>query len=280
MKSGSGDALESINTRQGQSQEDSSLMNHFPQIPALEASRSLRKAVVALMFLLPAILTAQEVIYTAPGIISVGGVPPIYNGKYVIQKTDFGFMWLDTTSLQPGLVQGEAKCGVGQPASDTNIYVIGDCNGTTNVVTGDNLVVAGQFSGQCGVALQGCNGGRVNGTGQFYFRLGTFEYLGQDLGTAFTPSTATADLQGRTWKVVEGAEPGGYRSAVAFVGGTPAMWVAVGPSGSDVSLDDGKTWAPMSATGFHATAFAGPGIGWAVGEEGRIARFIEGGRAR
>ena len=38
-------------------------------------------------------LSAQQVAYTAPGTISLTGVPMIYNGQYAIQKTDFGFLF-------------------------------------------------------------------------------------------------------------------------------------------------------------------------------------------
>jgi len=144
---------------------------------------------------------AQTVTVTTPGIVSLTGVPPIYNDKYVIQKTDFGFLWLDTAALQGGLVQVEAKCGTGQPAAVTGLYVLGDCNGITNVSSSGSTVLARQFSGQCGAASDGCGGPRDpdGGTGMFAFRLGTWEYLGRTT-TDIPDSTQTADLQGRTWK--------------------------------------------------------------------------------
>jgi hypothetical protein len=50
--------------------------------------------------------------------------------------------------------------------------------------------------------------------------------------------------------------------------------VAVGPTGTDVSIDGGETWQRLGDRGFDAVAFAaGPDAGWAVGEGGRIARF-------
>jgi hypothetical protein len=147
-------------------------------------------------------LSAQEVPYTAPGTISLTGVPMIYNGHYAIQKTDFGFLWLDTATLAPGMVQVEAKCGVGQPASVTGLYVLGDCNGIGNVSSSGNTVLARQYSGQCGAATDGCGGPRDEdgGTGMFAFRLGTWEYLGRTT-TDIPDSTQTADLLGRTWIV-------------------------------------------------------------------------------
>ncbi|HKF45160.1 MAG TPA: S-layer homology domain-containing protein [Thermoanaerobaculia bacterium] len=154
---------------------------------------------VAALLLGAAVARGQEVAYTSPGIISITGVPMIYNGKYAIQKTDFGFLWLDTQALLPGIVQVEAKCGLGQPYPATGIFVLGDCNGITSVSSSGDVVVGRQYSGQCGAATQTCGGGRVDGTGVFGFRLGTWEYLGN--WTDIPDSTQTADLQGRTWLV-------------------------------------------------------------------------------
>jgi photosystem II stability/assembly factor-like uncharacterized protein len=80
---------------------------------------------------------------------------------------------------------------------------------------------------------------------------------------------------GRTWTAVEGSKLPGYRSCVVFVPGTavPAL-VAVGPTGSDYSIDLGKKWMSLDKTGYHSVSFAGPAdAGWAVGEDGLIARF-------
>jgi photosystem II stability/assembly factor-like uncharacterized protein len=80
---------------------------------------------------------------------------------------------------------------------------------------------------------------------------------------------------GRNWARAKGAQPGGYRSAVAFVPAGPApRLVAVGPTGTDISMDAGENWQRLGAMGFHAVGFAGtPPGGWAVGEDGRIAKI-------
>lgn len=82
---------------------------------------------------------------------------------------------------------------------------------------------------------------------------------------------------GRTWQAVTAARPGGYREAVAFVPGTtPPMAVTVGPTGSDYSLDLGRTWTPIDGTpvGLHALGFAKRGrTGWAVGRDGLVAKL-------
>jgi photosystem II stability/assembly factor-like uncharacterized protein len=85
-------------------------------------------------------------------------------------------------------------------------------------------------------------------------------------------NVATTNDGGRTWKLVKGPLPGGFRSAVAYAPGASTL-VTVGPSGSDFSLDGGASWAPISGAGYHAVSFARSGAGWAVGEGGRIAKF-------
>ena len=48
--------------------------------------------------------------------------------------------------------------------------------------------------------------------------------------------------------------------------------VAVGPTGADRSQDGGETWTSSATRGSMPSARRG-GAGWAVGEDGRIARF-------
>jgi photosystem II stability/assembly factor-like uncharacterized protein len=74
---------------------------------------------------------------------------------------------------------------------------------------------------------------------------------------------------GSKW-TVPSAGPGGYRSAVARVGD---RWIAVGTSGSDVSIDDGRTWRGFDDGAFNALGVSGNTC-WAVGPNGRIARLL------
>ncbi len=77
--------------------------------------------------------------------------------------------------------------------------------------------------------------------------------------------------------------PGGYRSAVGILDGTAtveepdhAIWITVGPNGSDFSRDNGRTWqliehAPKDAPkGGEWNALSLP---WAVGPHGRIGKL-------
>lgn len=85
-------------------------------------------------------------------------------------------------------------------------------------------------------------------------------------------AAATSD-GGVTWTAVKGL--GGFRSVVAHVPGSRASWIAVGPSGADLSDDDGRTWRPIEGSGYHAFSFARDGkSGWGVGERGAIGKLI------
>lgn len=75
---------------------------------------------------------------------------------------------------------------------------------------------------------------------------------------------------GKTWKPVENPLP--FRSGVARA---KDRWVAVGTSGSDVSVDDGATWKPLDREKYNSVAFTASGDGWAVGPKGRIAKFVK-----
>ena len=86
---------------------------------------------------------------------------------------------------------------------------------------------------------------------------------------------ATTEDGGRTWSLPTGRGPSGYRSAVAFAPKLgPMAFVAVGPSGADVSLDDGRTWSPIGRDGFHALAASPDGPLCASGDDGKVARLV------
>jgi photosystem II stability/assembly factor-like uncharacterized protein len=92
--------------------------------------------------------------------------------------------------------------------------------------------------------------------------------------------TAAWTDDGLTWHPADPG-PGGYRSAVAFLPSTsslPAVAVAVGPGGSDVSLDAGHHWASFGAGGYDTVDCATDGACWAAGEQGRVARLLVQGR--
>jgi len=92
-------------------------------------------------------------------------------------------------------------------------------------------------------------------------------------------NAAFTDDAGVSWHAGIGLT--GFRSAVTHGPGEQGpLWIALGPSGADVSPDDGRTWSRLPAPGCHAFALVrGTTTGFCVGEQGRIARF-EAGRAQ
>lgn len=262
-------------------------MNPFSRIGSIGRPRSRWTPLAGLMFLLPVFAAAQTVLYTANGLVSVTGGPPVYNGKYVLKQSDFGFFWLDTETLSPGHVQAESKCGGFQPPSDSELYVIGDCNGITNISSSGNLVLVRQFSGQCGATIRGCNGPRDDGHSRFTFRLGTFEYLG-DLGE-IPDSTQTTDPQGRTWAIqpVDGTGlrfvwtatgvPNSPPVAAAFATNLSAGGRADKTNyyGDRWQLQDTSTSGPTSVTwDFNYTGFFAPDESGTEAAEGVVTGYF------
>ena len=87
--------------------------------------------------------------------------------------------------------------------------------------------------------------------------------------------TRTAD-GGRTWQPAPVSMSGFFSAVVAVPATAPApvtRLVAVGPTGTAVSVDRGLTWQKVDTTPLNAVAFSHPGTGWAVGPKGTIVRF-------
>jgi photosystem II stability/assembly factor-like uncharacterized protein len=93
--------------------------------------------------------------------------------------------------------------------------------------------------------------------------------------TASQNNAAYTGDGGKTWFAVSGQPPAGFRECAVYV---PLMGdsfvITVGPSGSDVSINGGKTWRPFSNQGYHSVSLAPrSGVLFAVGAEGKIARL-------
>lgn len=81
-------------------------------------------------------------------------------------------------------------------------------------------------------------------------------------------NAAWTDDGGDTWHR-PGVAPRGYRSGVTWIPGTDTL-VCVGPTGTDVSTDAGRTWRPSGDDGYHGVR-AVAGGGYASGGAGRLA---------
>lgn len=90
-----------------------------------------------------------------------------------------------------------------------------------------------------------------------------------------TKTAAYSLNDGETW-LPAASQPRGYRSSVAF-DVAARTWIATGPTGTDISRDNGRTWQPLTPTGNDAAdadrnwnALSMPFV---VGPKGRIGKL-------
>lgn len=122
----------------------------------------------------------------------------------------------------------------------------------------DTPIVAGtESAGIFSIAFRDRDHGMIVG--------GDYKKDNETIATA----AVTAD-GGKTWTLTGQSLP--YRSGVAWA---KDRWVAVGPSGSDVSWDQGATWKRLDRENYNSVAFVSTGDGWAVGPGGRIVKFVK-----
>ncbi|MFD6492161.1 oxidoreductase [Streptomyces sp. NPDC060188] len=88
-----------------------------------------------------------------------------------------------------------------------------------------------------------------------------------------SPRAAAVTAEGgRTWTTA-GRPPPAYRSGVAWLPHSRTSALAVGPTGTDLTTDGGRSWRTLD-TGSYDTVDCTPDLGcWASGEKGRVARL-------
>ena len=85
---------------------------------------------------------------------------------------------------------------------------------------------------------------------------------------------ATTTNAGKTWTArTSPALATGIWGGVFVPGASKPTVVAVGPTGSVYSTDNGATWTPIDALNYWSVGFASPRAGWAVGTQGRITKL-------
>ena len=193
------------------------------------------------------------------------------DGQFVVFTTADGRKWSRVPADRlPAAFEGEGAFA----ASGTNVAVSGRDRvwiGTTagrvlrSIDGGRSWSIAStsihtdKSAGIFSVAFRNASNGIVVG--------GDFEKLDE----AEDNAAVTTD-GGVTWTLVKGLT--GYRSVVAWVRGGRGPALAAGPSGADMSLDNGRTWARVETYGFDTVSFApGTSTGWAAGDKGRIAKL-------
>ena len=100
---------------------------------------------------------------------------------------------------------------------------------------------------------------------------------GLAVGGDFLLETASPDNFARTgdggssWALLPGAPPE-YRSGATWLNGNTAL--AVGPSGSDVSQDGGRSWQRFDDGSLDTVDCANPTACWAAAANGRVAYLV------
>jgi photosystem II stability/assembly factor-like uncharacterized protein len=93
--------------------------------------------------------------------------------------------------------------------------------------------------------------------------------------TAAVKSAAWSADAGASWRLAREL-PGGYRSGAAWVAHAPSTVLAVGPTGSDVSRDGGRTWTGFDSASYDTVQCTTAGACWASGDAGAAARLVRG----
>ena len=102
--------------------------------------------------------------------------------------------------------------------------------------------------------------------------------FGGDFGqpdSVFANVAVTRD-GGASWTMAGSSNLGGsVFGGAAIPGAATESYVAVAPTGSDLSVDGGQTWNRIDSVSYWTVAFHSPDAGWAAGP-GRISRFMNG----
>lgn len=77
---------------------------------------------------------------------------------------------------------------------------------------------------------------------------------------------------GRTW-TPSAQPPPAYRSGVAWLPHSRSAALAVGPTGTDLTTDGGRTWRTVDPGSYDTVDCTWDGACWAAGEKGRVARL-------
>jgi photosystem II stability/assembly factor-like uncharacterized protein len=199
---------------------------------------------------------------------------PIDDRSYVIRTTDGGITWKRLDNIPP-LNKGEGNFAASNTCIDYRtsgkawiITGVGSArvfytlnNGAEWKVTDTRIVRDTPASGIFSVSFLDDKTGVIVG--------GTYDKMELNKDVAAFSSDG-----GVTWTLSE-TMPKGFRSCVVWLKERNKNIVfAVGPTGSDYSLDNGHNWINSGEKGYHTMMpVKGKTYGFAAGSGGRIAKF-------
>jgi photosystem II stability/assembly factor-like uncharacterized protein len=194
------------------------------------------------------------------------------DGRFVVfTTTDGGHAWSRVVSDRlPAALDGEGAFA----ASGTNVAVSGRAHAWIGTTAG-RVLRSADAGKTWAVAQTPLHTGKSAGIFSIVFRNAS---EGIAVGGDFTrpddavDNAAVTSDGGATWTLVKGLR--GYRSVVAWSRGGHGPAIAVGPSGSDLSIDNGRSWSAVASDGYDTLSFAPrAAVAWAAGENGRIAKL-------
>lgn len=196
------------------------------------------------------------------------------DGKFVLISTkDGGATWrpMNTDKMPPAkegeaafaasgtclITQGRNKVFLVSGGSAARVFRSNN-RGLTWFVADTPIVKGTAGSGIFSIAMFDANNGAIVG--------GNYEKPSEG-GTTFGFTTDG----GKTWHAaIESTE---YRSSVAPMG--KDTYYVVGPTGSDRTVDGGKTWANIGGFSLNTIAIKDNRIRWAVGPDGEVAIYTD-----
>lgn len=193
------------------------------------------------------------------------------NGKYLLLKTDDGETWTALNNEKmPGAKEGEAAFAASGTCilseGKNNVFLVSGGKDarvfrSTNrgldwFVAAAPIVSGTAGSGIFSIAMQDKTRGVIVG--------GNYEKPNE-----INDNLAFTSDGGRSW--IAGKGLNGYRSGVDFI--DKKTLIAVGSSGSDLSIDGGKIWKNLDKENYNSVQAKGKNAIWAVGANGLVAKF-------
>ncbi|MEN3308012.1 MAG: hypothetical protein V7603_4214 [Micromonosporaceae bacterium] len=187
-------------------------------------------------------------------VLPAAGMPPALDGEFAFAASG---TCLVTTGRRGGFHE-DAWFGTGG-GSSSRVFHTADAGRTWTVVS--TPIPSGPTAGIYSLAFRDSGHGIAVG--------------GDFAAPTQAPDAAASTRNGGARWTLATAAPGEYRSGVAWRadgGGRHAgTAIAVGPTGSDLTRDGGRTWTRFDTGSFDAVSCAADGACWASGEHGRVA---------